>query len=107
MALNPTTIHSDLTTGITPASASMTLNEKSELNPETGDKTLEILAYGKESKQTTYYSCVAFVRETHCGWHASILDTSSATKLSSHRVDRRKIGGVTVACMITGLMLVM
>ncbi|KAI0018697.1 hypothetical protein F4780DRAFT_781076 [Xylariomycetidae sp. FL0641] len=26
--------------------------------------------------QTTYWSCVAFARETHCGWHEPILDTS-------------------------------
>ncbi|GAP84694.1 hypothetical protein SAMD00023353_1102360 [Rosellinia necatrix] len=35
---------------------------------------------GVKFVQTTYWTCVARPRETHCGWHEPILDTSAAAE---------------------------
>ncbi|KAI1336664.1 hypothetical protein F5Y15DRAFT_199104 [Xylariaceae sp. FL0016] len=37
------------------------------------------LTGGVKFVQTTYYSCVTWPRETHCGWHEPILDAGAGS----------------------------
>ncbi|KAI1823385.1 hypothetical protein F4861DRAFT_323254 [Xylaria intraflava] len=67
----------------------------------------QILYNGEKFVQTTYWTCVPFPKETHCGWHAPILDTSSATTLSSHKGARRAVASIAAACILTGFILVL
>ncbi|KAI1422910.1 hypothetical protein F5Y12DRAFT_568059 [Xylaria sp. FL1777] len=50
-------------------------------NPETTAAPvfdLDLDSQGQKFIQTTYWACATFDKETHCGWHQPILDTSAA-----------------------------
>ncbi|CAJ2502170.1 Uu.00g095640.m01.CDS01 [Anthostomella pinea] len=58
---------------------------------------------GQKFVQTTYWSCVTFPRETHCGWHQPILD-AGAERMGCH-VGRRVVRAGVVAGVVGGLLL--
>ncbi|KAI5925196.1 hypothetical protein F4810DRAFT_708999 [Camillea tinctor] len=57
--------------------------------------------YGQKYTQTTYYSCVTFPLETHCGWHEPILEVQdSGAAAAVPKADNMKVmvaAGVVMA----------
>ncbi|KAI0427794.1 hypothetical protein F5Y09DRAFT_20358 [Xylaria sp. FL1042] len=63
---------------------------------------------GQEQKfvQTTYWACETFAKETHCGWHEPILDTSAANMMIKGENVAFRAGSIA-ALVVGALMLVL
>ncbi|KAI1140027.1 hypothetical protein F5Y05DRAFT_304258 [Hypoxylon sp. FL0543] len=61
----------------TSSSAVVTSNPKITPSPELDPPGANFHEMDEKYVQTTYWSCVTFPLETHCGWHQPILDAGA------------------------------
>ncbi|OTB00974.1 hypothetical protein M426DRAFT_14954 [Hypoxylon sp. CI-4A] len=93
----------------TPASASASASASNpqitpspELNPPGGN--FHEIGGGLKYVQTTYWSCVTFPLETHCGWHEPILD-AGAGRIGCNGGQAALRAGVVAGVVAGGLVL--
>ncbi|KAI2625120.1 hypothetical protein GGR54DRAFT_594971 [Hypoxylon sp. NC1633] len=61
----------------TPTGTASSSTPKITASPEFDPPGGNFHEIGAKFKQTTYWSCVTFPLETHCGWHEPILDAGA------------------------------
>jgi hypothetical protein len=84
--------------------ANGTSNARTTTTAVLGDVEIDSLVEDQQKFiQTTYWSCVAFARETHCGWHEPILDASSSAARTNRDPNKRLASRVVVVVAVLWL----
>ncbi|KAI1808806.1 hypothetical protein F4811DRAFT_1310 [Daldinia bambusicola] len=74
----PLPLDSPTSTASTILSTGTASNPEITRSPELPLPGVNFHTFGQKFVQTTYWSCVTFPLETHCGWHEPILDAGAA-----------------------------
>ncbi|KAI8965224.1 hypothetical protein F5Y11DRAFT_22256 [Daldinia sp. FL1419] len=89
-----------------PASSGAPSGPEITASPELPPPGANFHEIGLKYVQTTYYSCVTFPLETHCGWHEPILDAGASGMRCDGSGQAALRAGVVAGIVAGGLALV-